>query len=156
MWSRRIAPWLLGLSILAGGCGSSAETKQDYIARANAVCANTTRAIRNVAPAGASGGVSLPALGRYLDTVTPIVDSEVKQLRALPRPAADRKLLERYLAAAAAEAAEYRGLAAAARRSDHAAVTGATAALQASSATTLAGEYGLSACVGDAGTVEPP
>jgi hypothetical protein len=64
MWSRRIAPWLLGLSILAGGCGSSAETKQDYIARANAVCASTTRAIRNVAPAGASGGVSLPALGR--------------------------------------------------------------------------------------------
>ena len=89
MWSRRIAPWLLGLSILVGGCGSSAETKQDYIARANAVCASTTRAIRNVAPAGASGGVSLPALGRYFDTVTPIVDSEVKQLRALPRPAAD-------------------------------------------------------------------
>ena len=67
--------------------------------RANAVCASTTRAIRNVAPAGASGGVSLHSLGRYLDTVTPIVDSEVKQLRALPRPVADRKLLERYLAA---------------------------------------------------------
>ena len=61
-------------------------------------------------------------------------------LRALPRPVADRKLVERYLAAAAAEAAAYRGLAAAARRGDHAAVTAPTAALQASSATTLAGE----------------
>jgi hypothetical protein len=35
-------------------------------------------------------------------------------------------------------------------------VTGATAELPASSATTLAGEYGLSACVGGAGTVSPP
>jgi hypothetical protein len=155
MRSRSFAAWLLGLTIVVAGCGSTVETKQDYIARANAICASTTRAIRNVAPAGASGGVSLPALGRYLDTVTPLVDSEVKQLRVLPRPAADRKLLERYLAAAAAEAAGYRGLAAAARSGNHAAVTAATAALQASPATTLAGQYGLSACVGGSGTVAP-
>ena len=145
---------LLAVIIGLASCGSRAVTKQDYVARANAICASTTRAIRNVAPTG-GGGVSLSALGHYLGAVTPLVDSEVKQLRALPRPAVDRRLLEQYLGAAASEAADYRTLAAAARSGDHAGVTAATAALQASPATTLAGRYGLSACVGGGATVVP-
>jgi hypothetical protein len=143
---------LLAVIIGLASCGSRAETKQDYIARANVICASATRAIHNVAPAGA-GGVSLSALGHYLSMVSPIVDSEVKQLRALPRPAVDRRQLEQYLTAVAAEAADYRGLETAARSGKRAGVITATAALQASPATTLAGRYGLTSCVGAAGTV---
>lgn len=152
--TRALACVLLAVIIGLASCGSRAETKQDFVARANAICASTTRAIRNVAPAGA-GAVSLPALGHYLASVTPLVDSEVKQLRALPRPAVGRRLLAQYLNAATAEAANYRALASAARSGDHAAVTSATAALQSSQATALAERYGLTACGGAAGTVMP-
>jgi hypothetical protein len=145
---------LLAVIIGVASCGSRAETKQDFVARANAICASTTRAIRNVAPPGA-GAVSLPALGHYLSAVTPLVDSELKQLRALPRPTVDRRLLERYLNAAASEAADYRSLATAARSGNRTGVTSATAALQASPATTLAGTYGLTACGTSGGTVVP-
>ena len=152
--TRGLACVLLAVIIWLASCSSRAETKQDYVARANAICASATRAIRNVAPAGA-GAVSLSALGHYLSMVTPIVDTEVKQLRALPLPALDRRQLEQYLTAVAAEATDYRGLETAARSGNRAWVSAATAALQASPATTLAGRYGLTSCVGAAGTVAP-
>lgn len=134
------------------GCGSSAETKQDFIARANAICTNTVRNVRSVAPPSTSGGVGLPALAHYLRAVTPLVASEVKQLQALPRPASDRALLRRYLAALAANASHYRVLADAARAGNSQATNAALAALQASPAGALAGRYGLTACARTTGT----
>jgi hypothetical protein len=144
---------LLALGSIAfglAGCGSHAETKQDFIARANAICESALRGIRNVSPP--TGTVTLLALARYLGQVTPIIETETKQLRALPRPAADRALLERYLTALRLDGAEYRAWASAARSGDRQAMSTATAALQASSAAGLAGRYGLSACASSSGT----
>jgi hypothetical protein len=146
----------IGLAIVAatiGGCGSSGESKSDFVARANAICETAVRDVRDVTLPSASGdGTSLSALSRYLHSVTPVVEGEVKQLRALPRPAADRALLDRYLNALASSAAEYRVLGDAARHRDRAALAGAVGVLRASPAAQLAARYGLAECAGSAGT----
>lgn len=147
-----LAPLLAALTVALAGCGSSAETKQDYTARANAICATAIRNVRNVATPSATGDVSLPALARYLRAVTPIVESELKQLRALPKPAADRALLDRYLAALAAAASQYKALASAAMAGDHGSMNAATAALQSNQDASLAARYGLTSCTGATGT----
>ncbi len=145
---------LAALSLAASGCGSSAETKKDYIARANAICSTAVRDVRTLTPPpAASGGVSLPGLARYLEGVSPIVASEAKQLRAIPRPKADRALLARYLAAVGATS-QYRALADAARAHDRQAMNTATAALLANPAAGLARRYGLADCAGAAATVK--
>jgi hypothetical protein len=146
----------VALAIVAttlGGCGSAGESKSDFVARANAICETAVRDVLDVTLPSASGdGTSLSALSRYLQTVTPVVEGEVKQLRALPRPAADRALLDRYLNALASSAAQYRVLDDAARHRDRAALAGATGALRASPAAQLATRYGLAECAGSAGT----
>jgi hypothetical protein len=146
----------IALAIVAatlGGCGSSGESKADFVARANSICETALRDVRDVTlPSASGGGTSLSALSRYLRSVTPVVEAEVKQLRALPRPAADRALLDRYLNALASSAAEYRVLDDAARHRDHAALAGAIGALRASPAAGLAARYGLAECAGSAGT----
>jgi hypothetical protein len=147
----------IALAIVAGtlaGCGSSVESRSDFVARANAVCETAVRDVRDVTLPAASGrgGTSLSALSRYLQTVTPVVQGEVKQLRALPRPAADRALLDQYLNALASSAAQYRVLDDAARHRDRAALAGAIGALRASPAAQLAARYGLAECAGSAGT----
>ena len=138
--------------VLVAGCGSSAVSKQDFIARADAICQNTIREVRDVAPSSTGAGISLPALARYLGAVTPIVGAEVRQLRALPRPAADRPLLNRYLAAVQLASVHYRALAAAARAGDRTAIEAATAELAASPSAALATRYGLTICAGPTGT----
>ncbi len=96
--SRGIGALALSVAALAlSACGSSGESKQDFVARANGICNNTVRDVRNVAPAAGGGAVTLSALAKYLGAVAPIVAGEAKQLRALPRPATDRALLRRYL-----------------------------------------------------------
>jgi hypothetical protein len=146
----------IALAIVAGtlgGCGSSGESKSDFVARANAICETAVRDVRDVTlPSASGGGTSPSALSRYLHTVTPVVEGEVKQLRALPRPAADRALLDRYLNALASSAAQYRVLDEAARHRDRAALAGAVGALRASPAAQLAARYGLAECAGSAGT----
>jgi hypothetical protein len=146
----------LALAIVAGtvgGCGSSGESKSDFVARANSICETAVRDVRDVTLASASGGgTSLPALSRYLHTVTPVVEGEVRQLRALPRPTADRALLDRYLSALASSAAQYRVLDDAAQHRDRAALAAAIGALRASLAAQLAARYGLAECAGSAGT----
>src|ERR1700759_3731374 len=90
----------LGMAFLAlvlSACGSSGESKQDFIARANGICNNTVRDVRNVAAPASSGTVTLPALAKYLGAVAPILASEAKQLKALPKPETDRELLRNYL-----------------------------------------------------------
>ena len=155
--SRGFAALVLAVAALAlSACGSSGESKKDFIARADAICNNTTRDLRNVAAPSSSGAVTLPALAKYLGAVVPVVASEAKQLKALPRPADDQVPLRRYLAAVAATAAHYKALADAARAGDRQAISAATGALRASPASHLAAAYGLKECAGPTGTVQTP
>lgn len=133
------------------GCGGQTVTKQDVIARGNAICAGSLRDIRAVPPpAGAAGSPAV--LAAYLKRVVPILDKEIFSLRALPRPAQDHSLLNRYVAAVNATAAQYRSLAVAAQAGDSGAVAQALAALRTSPAAALAAQYGLSQCATAAGT----
>jgi hypothetical protein len=141
-------PWVLApaaaMSVLAlAGCGGNAATKHDVIARANAICTRTIRDVRSVPP---PAGAALPALSAYLGHVVPIVDREVSRLRALPRPAEDRPLLDRYVAAVAQSGRDYRALARAAAQGDRTAVAAKLDALAAGAAPALARRYGMAEC----------
>lgn len=135
-------------------CGGSAASKRDVIARGNAICASTLRSVRAVAPPSA-GASSAAALNGYLRTVLPLVANEVSQLRKLPRPSADKATLDRYIAAITAAGADYRALAAAARRNDTSAMASALTALRSNPAGSLARQYGLTQCAAAAGTSAP-
>ena len=145
----RFVAVLAGLGVAA--CGGHTVTKQDVIARGNAICAGAVRDLR-ATPVPAAGETSLPGLATYLGAVTPILQREISNLRALPRPAEDRALLDRYLAAVTKSGATYRALEAAARRGDQDGVNQALAELQADPSSSLAARYGLNQCAGGAGT----
>jgi hypothetical protein len=138
-------------SITATACGGHTATKRDVIARANAICSASVREVRSVTPPAAGDG-SLASLSDYLQKVLPIVEKEGSDTRALPRPAADRAVLNRYIAAVTGAEQQYRAVAAAAARNDPAAVAQALSALRSSPATTLARQYGLNRCSAAAGT----
>ena len=130
------------------GCGSSAPTKRDVIARGDAICETAFRDAHSIPPPATKGGggPSLSGLADYLRRVTPVVEAEVAGLRALPRPAQDHALLEHYIVAMTASARWYHALATAAAQGDPAGVAGALAALRASLATSLAASYGFGSC----------
>jgi hypothetical protein len=141
---------LLLISAVLTGCGS--YTKQDFIARADAICVNTVRQTRLIAPPTATdaGADQLGGLATYTAKVLPLVQSEAAQLRALPRPkggvAGDRSVLTSFLAAFTGVAADYRNLDSAAASGDAPGVAAAEAALSASRVTALAARYGLRSC----------
>jgi hypothetical protein len=135
-------------------CGGHTVTKQDVIARANAICAGALRDLR-ATPPPAGGETSLPGLAAYLRSVAPILQREASNLQTLPRPAADRAVLDQYVSEVAKAGATYRALAAAALRGDQDAVNLALAQLEANPASSLAARYGLSQCTGAAGTAVP-
>jgi hypothetical protein len=135
-------------------CGGHTATKQDVIAQGNAICAAALRDLR-ATPSPAGGATSLPALAAYLRAVMPIIQREASKLQALPRPAADRALLDQYVSAVVRSGAMYRALAAAARRGDQDGVNQALAQLQDNPASSLAARYGLSQCAGASGTTVP-
>jgi hypothetical protein len=141
-------------ALIVTACGGHTANKQDVIARGNAICAAATRDLL-VTPPPAGGETSLRGLAAYLRAVTPILRREVSNLQALPRPPADRALLDQYLLAVAKSGATYRALAAAAQRGDQAAVNQALAQLQVNPASSLAARYGLSQCAGATGTAVP-
>jgi hypothetical protein len=130
-------------------CGGQAATKSDVIARGNEICESASSSVRSIP---APTDQSLAQLGLYYDQVTPIVQREAKQLRALPTPAQDRALLRRYQSAVGESARAYSALAAAARQGDPAGVASAGAALRSSPASALALRYGLTRCGGSLGT----
>lgn len=142
---------IVSLAVLLAGCGSK-YTKSDYVARADGICTNAVRQIRSLNSPGATGGQELRALSQYLAKVLPIVQSEASQIRALKRPSGDQPLLDRYLSAQAEVVAEYRRLAASAKRGDEQGVASAEAKLQASPVASLAVQYGLHACGTPGGT----
>jgi hypothetical protein len=141
-----LAAGLIALAVTA--CGGHTATKKDVIARGNGICTQTLREAR----VAASGGT---ALSSYLPRLVPLVEKEVQQLRKLPRPAKDRAVLNRYLAAVAAEGDLYRQLAAAAQRNDTASVRRVLAHLGSNPGTSLARSYGLTACATAATTAVP-
>jgi hypothetical protein len=141
-------------ALVVTACGGHTVTKQDVIARGNAICAGALRDLR-ATPPPAGGETSLPGLAAYLRTVMPILRRENASLQRLPRPTADRALLGQYLSAVAKSDATYGTLAAAARRGDQDAVNQALAQLEANPASSLAARYGLSQCTGAAGTAVP-
>jgi hypothetical protein len=141
-------------TLLITACGGHTATKQDVIARANAICAGALRDLR-ATPPPAGGETSLPGLAAYLSAVMPILQREVADLQHLPRPTADRALLDQYLSSIAKSGATYRALTAAARRGDQDAVNQALAQLEANPSPSLAARYGLNECAGGAGTAVP-
>jgi hypothetical protein len=149
---RRLAGATVATACLAAtACGGHTVTKKDVIARANGICIRTLRAVRSVPPpAGGAGSPS--ALAPYLQKVAPIVEKEASDTRALPRPAQDRALLNRYVAAVTASANQYRALASAAEKGDSAAVSQGLATLRVSPVPALAARYGLTRCDVSAGS----
>jgi hypothetical protein len=113
------------------------------IAQANAICTRTLRDVHSVAPPASA---SLPDLSTYLHKVVPIVDREVSGMRGLPRPAEDRAVLDRYVAAVAQSGRAYRALARAAGQGDRTAVAQTLDTLAASPAPRLARRYGMAQC----------
>jgi hypothetical protein len=137
--------------LVVTACGGHTVTKRDVVARANAICFNTLIAVRSVPPP--AGDPSSPtALAGYLHTVLPIIEKEASDTRALPRPAKDRAVLDRYVAAVTAGAKLNGSLAADAKRGDSAAVSSDLAALRESPGPALAARYGLIRCNASAGT----
>jgi hypothetical protein len=143
--TRGTAAWL-ALVALVAACGGS-YTKQDFVARANAICADALRQTRAIPPpTGAQNNRSLAA---YLAQVLPIAQSEASQLRALRSPpgtAREKALLARYFSASTQQVAAIRQLKAAAARGDAQGVAEAEALLRASPVTALATRYGLRSC----------
>lgn len=126
-------------------------TKQDVVARANAICASAVRAARTL-PSPAGGANSPAALTAYLRQLLPIVDHEAASTRALPRPSQDRALLNRYVAAVSLSDRQFHALDTAAGQGSAGGVSQALAALRTNPATSLAQQYGLVQCASAAGT----
>jgi hypothetical protein len=143
---------LVALTVAA--CGSSTATKKEVIARGNAICASTLRAVRATVPP--SGGSNTgTALNGYLQRVLPIVQKEVSQLQKLPRPDADKAVLNHYISEVAQAGDTYKTLAQAARRNDLSALAKALGTLRANPAGSLAKQYGMNQCATAAGTNSP-
>jgi hypothetical protein len=154
VWGRRTFTSfcaVLAVASIAAGCGGSGYTKQDFVARANAICTTALRQTRSITPPSGTQASPGPdtALAAYLNGVVPVLETEASQLRALPRPPGDKTeqdTLKRYLAAVGQTVTSYKQLAAAAKRGDDQAVASAEAALGSSPVYTLATSYGLSSC----------
>jgi Lon protease-like protein len=129
------------------GCGGHSATRQDVIARANAICFTAQQAARSVPSPGAG---DTKALAAYFDKVTPVVAKEARQLAALPRPTQRQATLNRYVEAVGASVADYRAAARAATAGNEGGVTQALTRLQATDATRYARAYGLNQCTGSA------
>jgi hypothetical protein len=145
----RLAALPAAVAVALGGCGGHTINKKDVIARGNQICETAASSVRAVHPP--SGG-SLSELALYYKRVTPIVETEVTQLQALPRPPQDGALLNRYLDAIASSSTEYRALTAAAQAGDRGALASASAALRSNPAASLAASYGITGCGGSPGT----
>ena len=148
----RCAGLLLATTVAAAtitGCGGHSATRQDVIARANAICFTAQQAARSVPSPGAG---DTKALAAYFDKVAPVVAKEARQLAALPRPTQRQATLNHYVAAVGASVADYRAAARAAMAGNETGVTQALTRLQATDATRYARAYGLNQCTGSATT----
>jgi len=135
------------LTALLTGCGGAGYSKSDFIAQANAICTNTLRQTRAIAPPTST--VQPGAMAAYLGRLVPLVQSEADQLRNLKRPpgdARDRLMLSQYFVALGQVVSAYRAFEAAARSGDSDAIASAEATLRASPVAALATAYGIRSC----------
>lgn len=139
---------LVAAGALASGCGAGGNTKSDFIARANAICASSLRQARSI-PSGSD-------LTAYLAAELPILQTEADQLLKLKRPPdtpRDRAILSRYFDALTQTVHDYRQLEAAAKNGDQDTVSSIEAALAASPLESLATSYGMRSCGPPSATV---
>jgi hypothetical protein len=139
---------VIAASVALVGCGGKRATRASVIARGNAICASAERALANLPPASGASGTTVDFI-----KAAPIVTHEAQTLGALPRPATDRALLDRFLAAESQLAAGYRHLAAVQRAGDDVAERSGIAVLAHSDAASLARRYGLTQCGAATATV---
>jgi hypothetical protein len=142
------------VAVVATACGSSSATKKDVVARGNAICSSAVSSVRAVVPP-AKGAGSGTALAGYFKQLQPIVAKEVSQLRKLPRPSADKAVLDRYIASVTKAGNVYKQLASAAQRNDIPGVAKYLGELRANPAQSLARQYGMTQCAAAAGTSTP-
>lgn len=135
-------------ALALAGCGGKPATRASVIARGNAICATAARELANLPAASGAAGASVDFV-----KAAPVVSREARALSALPRPAADRALLERFLSAESSLAAGYRRLAAVQRAGAVAAEQSGVQALARSDAASLARRYGLVQCGAPTATV---
>jgi hypothetical protein len=136
-------------ALLLSACGSSGESKADYIKRADAICVAGNRQITAVPMPRLTGlprQQLLAGLSHYVDAVLPSVEKVVSQLKALPQPSQDQAVLHQYLAALDTAVAQLRTLSVAAARGDVVAVQSGAQELSGSKANTLARQYGFARC----------
>ncbi len=141
------------LALLAGlviaGCGS--YTKADYVQRAEGICTSTLDAVRRLAPPDQSGSTAHrdSSLTAYLNRVLPLMQRQLKRLRALPRPSQSQiqeRALNAYLAGLRSSVAQFIVLTAAARSSTAGVVNSIAASLATEQLSRLARAYGLKTC----------
>ena len=135
-------------AVVLAGCGGKPVTRASVIARGNAICATASRALANLPATSGSSGASVNFV-----KAAPIVTQEAQKLSALPRPAADRMLLQRFVTAESALAAGYRHLAALQRSGGGVPEQTAIAVLGRNDAASLARGYGLAQCGAATATV---
>jgi len=95
----------LALALVLGGCGSSAPTKSQYIAKAGAICATastqTAPLIKQVtasAVALSTGGASAVArLASAVSQLHTVAASNLEKLQKLEQPSGDHAAIERFL-----------------------------------------------------------
>jgi hypothetical protein len=143
---------LITLTLLVAGCGSS-YSRQDFVDRANGICANAVRQTRAIPSSGAPQ--KNRALAEYLTQALPIAQSEADQLRALRRPPGtdrEKAALTKYFSALTQQVTAIRRLKTAAAGGDSQGVAIAEAALTATQASSLAAKYGLRSCANPGAT----
>ncbi len=97
---RRLATLLLVALALAGcgGSGSKRLSRQEFVTKANGVCRDYYGKLNKL------GQPKSPAaLGPFIDEALPLVQAELKSLRAVSPPASDQAAYDRLLAQAQRE-----------------------------------------------------
>jgi hypothetical protein len=154
-WIPAAAAAFTAVAVIAG-CG--AQTKTDFVAQADAICASAVRELRSVVPPSSAGTPSQQrkAFADYLSHAALIVQAETAQLRAIRRPQQDglqRAALAHYLAAMTRTVSGYQALASAAQSGNQRAIAAAESVLAADPVASLAAAYGLRSCATPGATI---
>lgn len=139
---------ILAVALTLGltACGGSSYSHQDWVASADAICADSLHRTRAIPP---PTGSQLPALAAYLGQVVPIIRAEAAHLHHLRRPSESKaaaRARTAFLNAEAKLAADEGALRAAAGRGDDQAVATIEAELRAAPVATLAAAAGVPSC----------
>lgn len=92
-------------ALALAGCGTSAPSKSQYVAKADAVCARASaktapliRQVTAAAAALATGGASAAVqLGKLLAELHGVANASVEELRKLKQPSGEHAAIERFV-----------------------------------------------------------